>query len=169
MSQIPIALALVVIAAVALLAAAIRGSLLSWTAITSHSMAPTLRPGQRRLTLRVRSIRRVERGDILVLRSEEVGADVIKRVVGLPGDQVRIAADGAVEVNGRRLVEPYVGFPGGPGGGFQVPIGRILVLGDNRADSSDSRRWREPYVRQTALRGRLLRSSASRPGAQHQQ
>ena len=162
MSQIPVNVALAVIAAAALLAAAIRRSLLRWTSVTSHSMAPTLRPGQRRLTLRARTVRRLQPGDIVVLRSVELGTDVIKRVVGLPGDHVHIGADGAVEVNGTQLPERYVTFPGGPDGRFHVPAGRILVLGDNRANSDDSRRWRNAYVPQTALRGRLLRHSTSR-------
>lgn len=66
--------------------------------------------------------------------------DLIKRVVGLPGETVE-ARDGAVFVNGRRLVEPYL-----PPGIFTsdfdpvfVPEGGLWVMGDNRGGSLDSR------------------------------
>jgi signal peptidase I len=158
MSHIPVAAALLAIAAATLLAGATRRWLFGWTSVSSHSMAPTLRPGQRLFTLRTRALSRLRRGDIVVLRPGELGFDVIKRVVGLPGDQVHIDRDGTVTVNGLPLAEPYVAFPGGPGGQLHVPPGRFLVLGDNRAASSDSRRWVEPYPPEDALRGRLLRT-----------
>ena len=163
MSQIPVAVALLAIAAAALMAGAARRWLFGWTSVTSHSMTPSLRPGQRLFTLRVWDIRRLRRGDIVVLRSAELGVDVIKRVIGLPGDRVHIDRDGTVAVNGIPLAEPYVAVPGGPGGRFHVPPGRLLVLGDNRAASSDSRRWVEPYLPQDDLRGRLLRTRRHHP------
>ena len=163
MSQIPVAVALLAIAAATLLAGAARRWLFGWTSVTSHSMMPTLRPGQRLLTLRARDIHRLRRGDIVVLLSRELGVDVIKRVIGLPGDQVHIHRDGILAVNGSPLTEPYLAFPGGPGGRFHVPPGRMLVLGDNRAASSDSRHWVEPYPPQVDLRGRLLRTRRHHP------
>ena len=163
MSQIPVAVALLAIAAATLLAGAARRWLFGWTSVTAHSMTPTLRPGQRLLTLRARDIRRLRHGDIVVLRSRELGVDVIKRVIGLPGDRVHIDRAGTVEISGIPLTEPYVACPGGPGGRFHVPPGRLLVLGDNRAASSDSRRWVEPYLPQDDLRGRLLRTRRHHP------
>jgi signal peptidase I len=68
--------------------------------------------------------------------------DLIKRVIGLPGDTVAIR-DNVVYVNGRRLNEPYL--PAGAqacNGTYPtrtVPVGRIWVLGDNRCNSGDSR------------------------------
>lgn len=66
--------------------------------------------------------------------------DFIKRVIGLPGDTVE-GRDGAVFVNGRRLIEPYL-----PEGVFTsdfdpvaIPPGGLWVMGDNRGGSSDSR------------------------------
>ena len=157
--------AMLAIAAATLLAGTVRRWLVSWTAVTGHSMVPTLRPGQRLFTLRAWAVRRLRRGDVVVLGSGELGFDVVKRVVGLPGDRVHIAPEGVVTVNGTPLAEPYVAFPGGPGGLFHVPPGRVLVLGDNRAASSDSRRWVEPYPPQQALRGRLPRTRRARGGA----
>ena len=67
----------------------------------------------------------------------------IKRVIGLPGDSVRIDA-GQVIVNGRRLVEDYVPeeyrdrVSWGP---EVVPRDSYFVLGDHRTSSSDSRTW----------------------------
>ena len=134
------------------------------TVVESVSMAPTLAPGQRLLTRRV--LRTPRRGDVVVVESTEVGRPVVKRVVGLPGEHVGIEPDGTVVVAGLRLDEPYVVLAGGPAGrrSFDVPPGHLLLLGDNRARSSDARSWHSPYVPVGAVLGRVVRPRWRGPG-----
>ena len=93
----------------------------------------------------------IGRGDIVVFKATgpwiaAIGGpgDVIKRVIGLPGDTVRCCdANGHVVVDGRSRSEPYV-FVDGPDprkefGPITVPNGELWVMGDHRNDSSDSR------------------------------
>jgi signal peptidase I len=80
------------------------------------------------------------RGEIVAFRHEGDDRQVfIKRVIGLPGD--RIAIDrGRVSVNGAKLDEPYVRDPDDRSfAEITVPGGSVYVLGDNRANSEDSR------------------------------
>lgn len=141
---------------------AVRRWLLFVMVVDSVSMAPTLAPGRRVLTRRFRHKRRIRRGDVLVFTSPELGRMVVKRVLGLPGEQVVIEATGLIRVNGTPVPEPYVAKPCGPGGTFQVPPGHLLLLGDNRACSSDSRHWKWPYVPATAVRGTAIATRRDR-------
>jgi len=85
-----------------------------------------------------------QRADIAVLRPPDTTEDIdlIKRVIGLPGDQVRVQ-HGQVFINGRPLDEPYITFQASynyplDGHDATVPAGQYFVLGDNRANSRDS-------------------------------
>ena len=85
-----------------------------------------------------------QRGDIAVLRSPDPSDDVdlIKRIIGMPGDSLRIQ-HGEVFINGQPLDEPYVQFQASynyptDGGQVVVPDGQYFVLGDNRPNSRDS-------------------------------
>ncbi|MBA3744435.1 signal peptidase I [Sporichthya sp.] len=68
--------------------------------------------------------------------------DLIKRVIGLPGDKVVCCTDGKITVNGVPLDEPYL-YPGDKPSDRQfsvtVPPNRLWVMGDHRSDSADSR------------------------------
>lgn len=141
------------------LAAAVAIRHLVWlTRVESWSMAPTIRPGSLMLTRRLRRSEGVRRGDVVVLRSAELGRRVVKRVVGLPGETVVVDSRG-VSVDGVRLAESYVLVHGGAEGSFSVPDGAYLAFGDNRARSSDSRSWRQPFAARSAIEGRWIRVS----------
>ncbi|MFK5634499.1 MULTISPECIES: signal peptidase I [unclassified Ornithinimicrobium] len=133
------------------------------TEVESVSMAPTLASGQRLLARRQRAARPLSRGDIVVVDSAELDRPIIKRVVGLPGEHIDVGADGLVQVAGHGLAEPYVVHGGGRPGAFDVPSGHLLLLGDNRARSSDARGWRMPYVPVSAVLGRVVPHAPSAP------
>jgi signal peptidase I len=114
--------------------------------------------------------REIKRGDIIVFRwPPDISIDYVKRVIGLPGDRLRLI-DKQVYVNGKKLDEPYVqhiftnidpyrdNFPAEPDGmvtsrGLEmlrdhvvngevvVPPGNYFAMGDNRDNSADSRYW----------------------------
>jgi signal peptidase I len=81
-----------------------------------------------------------KRGDIVAFRHDDGARAVyIKRVIGLPGDRIRVDG-GVVSINGTALPEPYVRFPDRRSfAQVLVPAGDVYVLGDNRAGSEDSR------------------------------
>lgn len=87
----------------------------------------------------------VHRGDIIVFErpprepNPEI-KDLIKRVIAVPGDRVE-AVDGSVYLNGQKLDEPYLKDPQSTSGLVSQTIreGELLVLGDNRLDSTDGR------------------------------
>jgi signal peptidase I len=136
--------------------AAVRLRIAFVTRVRSCSMSPTLRPGQLLLAVRVHREEAVTRGDIVVVASAELGRMIIKRVIGAPGDVVVIDGHGRIRVNEVDLDEPYVAKPAGPAGTFTVPRQHVLLLGDNRAHSSDSRQWEQPFLPTAAIRGRVL-------------
>ena len=84
----------------------------------------------------------VRRGDVIAFRHDAPTAETyIKRVVGLPGERVEVR-EGVVLVDGRELAEPYVQFRDARSApAVTVPPHAYYVLGDNRAESDDSRNW----------------------------
>lgn len=80
------------------------------------------------------------RGDIIAFHHDGPTPETfIKRIIGLPGDRIAIVR-GRVFVNGAPLDEPYVQYPDRRSyAQLTVPPGSLYVLGDNRADSEDSR------------------------------
>jgi signal peptidase I len=84
-----------------------------------------------------------KRQQIIIFRPPYGGPDLIKRVIGMPGDTLELH-DGAIWINGNKLDEPYIKAPMDPFERFgptQIPAGNYFVMGDNRADSYDSRYW----------------------------
>lgn len=135
---IPIAIALV-------LALLIKQFLIFKVYIPSGSMIPTLNEGDQLFVTRVYNLDNLKRGDILVFDSDELNDVLIKRLIGLPGDKIKIVS-GTVYVNGEELEEDYVKNPDHISGEFEVPEGKYFFLGDNRAISYDARRWENPYI-----------------------
>jgi signal peptidase I len=117
-------------------ALAVRRARLEPMLVKGGSMRPTLGPGQRIAVAPL--VRPPARGDLVVL-NRPGNLEVVKRVVGLPGERVRLLS-GQLEVDGRAVPEPYLAGP--PSfGDLDLELGpaQYLVLGDHRAASTDGR------------------------------
>jgi signal peptidase I len=133
---------LMVAAAVVLLALLVRHFAITWYPVVSDSMAPTVPTGSHvvvdKLGWRLGGL---QHGDVVVLTSPADGTLLVKRVVGLAGDEVRID-DATLMVDDAPVEEPYVDHSRidatyfGP---VTVPAGHVFVMGDNRFGSIDSR------------------------------
>ena len=151
--------------------------------IPSPSMEPTLQEGDRVLTDRITyHFREPRRGEIIVFRfdpndtanwtqgdngftrSLDLLAEVlnithqeslpfIKRVVGIGGDTVELR-DGVLYVNGELYEAHYEYVQDNANGKWEVPEGTVMVMGDNRPNSNDSRRW--GFVPLQAILGRAV-------------
>ena len=134
----------------------VRPFLLEAFFVSSESMTPTLRAGDHVLANKlVYRVGDPGRGDLVVFR-EAGGEASIKRVVGLPGDTVAVR-DGVLHLNGEPVAEPYVNYRLNEGSFFgpeRVPAGGVFVMGDNRANSVDSRALGP--VRREDLLGKVL-------------
>jgi signal peptidase I len=136
----------VVIGGALVVALVIQATLFQAFYIPSESMESTLVEGDRVLVNKLDdSVGDISRGDVVVFERppneppSEVH-DLIKRVVGLPGDTVE-GRDGVVYINGEPLDESYldVGTITSPFEAVTVPEGHLFVMGDNRGNSRDSR------------------------------
>jgi signal peptidase I len=110
--------------------------------VDGFSMRPTLQDGEYILVNKLAyKTGEPQRGDIVVfvfpVNPQE---DLIKRVIGLPGETVSIH-NGVVSVNSVPLTEPYIASPPAYNDEWIVPDGQLFVLGDNRNDSRDSHQW----------------------------
>ncbi len=103
-----------------------------------------------------------ERKDIIIFRyPDNPKENYVKRVIGLPGEYVEIR-NGIVYINDEPLEEDYVYYDTGIvdlKGDFAktlVPEGCYFVLGDNRNNSHDSRRWENTFVREELILGKAM-------------
>ena len=127
----------------------VRAYVVQQFAVEGESMVNTLQNGDRvlvnRLSYRLHDPRR---GDVVVLKrfdSTSTERDLIKRVIGLPGETVRIPSC-TVFIDDKPITEPYLDPAvqardgcGGDGAPVVVPADSVYVLGDHRGKSSDSR------------------------------
>jgi signal peptidase I len=137
-------LCLTILVAFVLVFGFVRPFVLEAFRIPSESMVPTLEVGDRVLANKfIYRFSEPERGDIVVFESVGEGDDqkLIKRVVALPGDEIEVR-NGTLLVNGEEQEEPYLnrGLPfNGSYQPTEIPEGEVFVMGDNRANSADSR------------------------------
>jgi signal peptidase I len=152
---------IIVVVIAVLVAVLLRAFVVQTFFIPSGSMEPTLQIGDRILVNKLSyDLHGVDRGNIVVFSrppTENCGGpevnDLVKRVIGLPGNVVSLSG-GYVYIDGKRLDESWlpaseqgVTTPGPPGTPyslvrpFKVPANDYFVMGDNRTDSCDSRYW----------------------------
>jgi signal peptidase I len=154
-------LLIVVVVAVGL-AVLLRTFVVQTFSIPSGSMEPTLNIGDRIVVDKLAyDLHGVGRGDIVVFArppaEDCAGApvsDLVKRVIGLPGETISLSGNGYVLINGKRLDETWLPtsvqgttYPGPSGTPYslshpyKIPANHYFMMGDNRGDSCDSRFW----------------------------
>ena len=110
--------------------------------VEGPSMEPSLHQGQYLIINKiVYKLHPPRRGDIIVFHHpSSTGRDLIKRVIGLPGEMVEIR-EGQVYIDGVLIEEPYVAYQSGYSVRYVLGPDEIFVLGDNRPNSDDSHNW----------------------------
>lgn len=126
--------------------------------VSSGSMSPTINSGDyivaNGLAYLVKS---PQRGDVVCFKSDEFNEMMVKRIIGLPGDEISFR-DGYVCINGEVQYEPYINpsVETNSPKTFSVPDGSYFMLGDNREDSLDSRFWDNPYISRDKIIGKYF-------------
>ncbi|MHB8134798.1 MAG: signal peptidase I [Anaerolineaceae bacterium] len=123
--------------------------------VENISMKPTLQPGELLLVNKLAyRLGEPHHGDVIVFHyPADPSEDYIKRLVGLPGDEIRVEK-GLVYINGQAMDEPYIAAPPAYNGSWIIPDGMYFVLGDNRNQSSDSHSW--GFVPESNIVGKAL-------------
>lgn len=132
--------------------------------VSGKSMLPTLHHGDRLLINKF--MYTPQRGDIITIDTNEtLNKNIIKRIIALPGDTFKIDYDKhEVYLNGQLLKEDYIYEPTVSRGNgaiphntvITVPKGKVIVLGDNRNHSMDSRYWEIGFVNFKDIYGRAF-------------
>jgi len=122
--------------------------------VPSGSMYPTIKIGNKIIVTRIYKMENLKRGDIIVFNSTELKTRLIKRLIGLPGDEIVIKDKGKVFINGKKIEETYVVYPENLDEKFKVPKNKYLFFGDNRANSFDARKWGNPYIDSNDIEGK---------------
>ena len=140
---------------VALAILALCSAACGYVRVEGEAMAPTLADGDRVSV--TSAVEPLTRGDIIVFEHpEDPSKTFLKRIVGLPGEQIEIT-DRGVTIDGRPLDEPYVlasNLSTSHWGPTRIQDGEYYVLGDNRRNSSDSRHW--GTVRRDLIKSKVL-------------
>lgn len=132
------------------------------TLVKGDSMFPTIQENNYLVIEKVSYwFRAPAYGEVIVFKSHLPensfkNKDLIKRVIGLPGDTIKIK-DGTVFRNGETLAEAYTAEPYTFGDmEVTVPADSVFILGDNRAVSRDSRDPAVGFVPMKSIRGKIL-------------
>ncbi|MCB0322803.1 MAG: signal peptidase I [Bdellovibrionales bacterium] len=160
----------------------LRASVVEAFKIPSSSMEPTLQIGDHILVNKLSyglrlpfknetalDFRTPKRGDVVVFtlpddpktpEIDEAETNIIKRVIGLPGDRIEVRGT-ELYINGNAYVEDEeyaIWVHGGRKdfGPVEIPEGRVLLLGDNRDQSKDSRYWNDPFLDISRIKGRAF-------------
>ncbi len=126
--------------------------------VVSGSMEKTLKKDDRLMVSKLPYMfGKINRGDIVVFHFPDDESQIfVKRVIGLPGETVDIVG-GRVYIDGTPLAESYVSsLDTKDYGPYLVPSGCYFVLGDNRANSHDARKWTNTYVMDSQIIGKAL-------------
>ena len=127
--------------------------------IPTTSMESTINVNDRLIANRLAYIKdKPKRNDIVIFVSIEDNSKLyVKRLIGLPGDQISIE-HGRVYVNNIKLIENYLNEEpyDKSFGTFHVPKNHYFFLGDNRNHSNDSRLWDNPYISEDEIIGKII-------------
>jgi len=130
--------------------------------IPSSSMENTIMPKDRIIGNRLAYLfSEPERGDIIIFKYPDDERQLfVKRIIGLPGEAVKIE-DSKVYIGEEEILleEPYLKdewLIGNDGYSFEIPEGSYLALGDNRNNSKDSRYWKNTYVTEEEILGKAV-------------
>ncbi len=154
-------------------AVVLRAFVVATYSIPSGSMEPTLQVGDRIVVDKLAyHLHGIGRGDIVVFSTPPLEdcagppvADLVKRVIGLPGETISLI-DGKVYIDGRFLPEPWLSPAArnstyaGPADEpyalhhpYRIPSDDVFMMGDNRTESCDSRYWGP--VRESTIVGKV--------------
>lgn len=159
------ALSWVIDIAVAVLIAVVISRFAVPTIVQEHSMDDTLHNNDYLVLWKAQYMfgGEPEYGDIIVFKSDLVdersgkNKNLIKRVIGVPGDRIEITG-GAVYKNGQMLYEPYIrdGYTNSEMAEVTVPEGKLFAMGDNRLVSLDSRSPEVGFIDEDRVIGKAV-------------
>lgn len=130
--------------------------------VPTGSMETTIMPGSRMIGFRIAYLfGEPQRGDIIIFKYPDDPSQLfVKRIVGMPGETVEII-DGVTYINGEEFEEDYINdsywlssVENEDYGPYVVPEDSYFMMGDNRGNSRDSRKWTNPYLEKSGIVGK---------------